>query len=352
MPTHPDSFYEEALNKAKISPNSKYTYQKGIQRIQALLTTKKKPNTIHYIITHAPQVYPILEENIKEPASLKTTLASILAYLKHSNTKQSDKKSFNAWYSYYEPLKKQIEEQVRMSKPTKRQLESMVKWGDVIKARDNLAKTHYASRDHLILAMYTYLPPRRQEDYYQVYVIQKRPYPKNLGSLKAYLDLTSSPPTLAVNVYKTAKAFSSWEKKLPTQEFKPLLDIIKKSLQLTPRDYLFTQVNGQPYEHTISYTRFSNRVFKKYLGPKVTLNSIRHAAVKASLTDEDKTYDEQSQYAKDMGHGFDTHRKYKLIDPSKRIKITQKAIDPTTNKEKTYECECIEKPTMKKAKKK
>lgn len=346
-----DATYIKQLESASISATTIANYKNGIQRIKNILGPNKMPATIEYILNNADTVYPILERNITQRSSLKTTIASVLGIMKHCNIKANNKEVFNQWYKKYDPLLKELDNQERSSIATERQAKGMVRWGDVIAIRDRLAKLEYASRDHLLLSMYTYLAPRRQEDYHHVFIITKRPYPNNMSTHPAYIDLTTNPPKLVVKAYKTAKAFNAWEKELTT-EYKDLLDIIKHSIRVNPREYLFTQANGEPYTQVISFTRFSNRVLKKYFNEHVSLNSLRHAAVKASVTDGDKSYDEQNEYAQDMGHSFDTHRKYNKIDPAKKgIKMTHTTTDPSTGKQRTMDCVCVEKPKKPRAKK-
>lgn len=339
-----DNFYLDALKRAQIADSTTDSYIKGLNRIKVILEKQSQISSIEYILNNADAIYPLMEANIANRGSLKTTVASILGVMKHCNFKSSNKPQFNAWYRKYEPLLKELNRQEKSSIPTERQTKGMVRWGDVIAIRDRLGKTEYGSRDHLVLSMYTYLAPRRQEDYHRVFLITKRPYPEKMSIYPDYLDLTKSPPLLVISSYKTAKTFDAWEKEL-TDDYKELLDIIKYSIRVNPREYLFTQSNGDPYTNTIAYTRFSNRVLKKYFGNDVSLNSLRHAAVKASLTDGDKSYDEQNQYAIDMGHGFDTHRKYNKIDPKKAgIMMSHTTTDPATGLARTLDCVCVEKP--------
>jgi hypothetical protein len=344
-----DNIYLDALKNAQIAESTTDNYINGLNRIKAILEKQSQNSSIDYILNNADAIYPLLSSNISNKGSLKTTIASVLGVMKHCNFKSTNKPQFAAWYRRYRPLLEEVNRQEKSSIPTERQTKGMVRWGDVIAIRNRLGKVEYGSRDHLLLSMYTYLAPRRQEDYHRVFLITTLPYPDKMSVYPDYLDLTKSPPLLVINSYKTAKTFDAWEKEL-TNEYKTLVDIIKYSIRVNPREYLFTQANGEPYTNTIAYTRFSNRVIKKYFGKDASLNSLRHAAVKASLTDGDKSYDDQNKYAIDMGHGFDTHRKYNKIDPKKAgIMMTHTTTDPATGLARTMDCVCVEKP--KKAKK-
>jgi hypothetical protein len=118
-----------------------------------------------------------------------------------------------------------------------------------------------------------------------------------------------------VQKYKTVKTYAAWEKDL-TSEYDELTKIIKTSLAKEPRKVLFTQSNGEPFGSVIAYTQFTNRILKRHLGEKVTLNSIRHAASKENTMGNTNRSDREiEQYAFDMGHSFEMHRKYRYIKP-------------------------------------
>jgi integrase len=112
-----------------------------------------------------------------------------------------------------------------------------------------------------------------------------------------------------VNAYKTSGKYDAFKKVLPDE----LAHILKMSLAKAPREYLFVRKNGGPFSNNIAFAQWNNNILKQYLGQHATVNSLRHAATKASLTDPNKTYAEHDAYARDMGHSYDMHRRYNRV---------------------------------------
>lgn len=310
-----DDEYLEALETAPIAKATRMTYIHSIKRVQAIVSAAKGRDVgISWILRHAGRSWKYLEAGLtsKQRRSLKTLVASVLAVIKHAGVKNRHRDIFYKWYDIYKPLEQEIDTDDKAGHANGRQLLGATTWHAVLKAREALAKEDFAGREHLLFSIFTYLAPRRQQDYFRVRVVTQRPYPRKLVELPAYLDLTIQPPRLTINQYKTAKKYNAWKKDLTDTE---LLHIIHTSLEREPREYLFVQSNGEPFSTPHAFTVFSNRTLKKYLGPHVTVNSLRHAATKASLTDPKHSYQQQEDYAKDMGHSFDMHRRYNKVIP-------------------------------------
>lgn len=329
---HPDSFYLDVLDKADISDQTKRSYRFSLQRIQQVLPDKR----ICDILMHPGSSFAALEGAIPNRASLKTTVSSLLAIMKYAHIKKDQPKVFGDWYVLFGPLATEVTQARESNEPTERQTKAMVDWGQVQKTMDELAKTQPASRTHLLLSMYTLLAPRRQEDYYQVYIIRD---PKEAqgdkSALPAYIDMTAQAPFLCVQEFKTAKALQAWKKEVPPR----LLAIIQKSLEKEPRDYLFTQADGNRFGNANSFTQFNNRTLKKLFGPDVSLNSLRHAYA-TKLLDDNLSLWEHKQVAKDMGHSALTNMSYafkRARSPTGRgknkepIEVVKKVEEPTAS---------------------
>jgi hypothetical protein len=293
-----------------ISPETRKSYEKGLKRVLKLVTQgrqKKKTVDIGWIVRHATRAFALIEQGVENRSSLRTLVATILAVLKHAGVKKEHPRIFSKWYEIYKPLKRETDGREKLSQAEGRLLKAAVKWEDVLSARDAL---EYGSKDHLLLSMYTYIPPRRQEDYYKVRILSSLPHPHGYKKEPSYIDMTREPMRLTVTEYKTAKSYQDWTKDLTDAT---LADIIRTSVSQSPREYMFTQKNGSPFKTANAFTCYSNRALKKHVGPNVTVNSLRHAAAKASLTDPNKTDQEQEEYALDMGHSYEMHRKYRKV---------------------------------------
>jgi integrase len=81
--------------------------------------------------------------------------------------------------------------------------------------------------------------------------------------------------TLVLNEYKTKTKYGTFHRNVPQE----LMDIIRLSLQRHPRQYLFVDESGRPYELQNSYTKFANRLLKNIFGKSVTISLLRHSFI-------------------------------------------------------------------------
>lgn len=306
----PNDAYVSAIQAASIADTTKAQYITIIKRILKACSGM----SLHQAINSPDTAFPLLQQAIPNERTLVTTVSTVLALFKYSKQKSSKNPHYKKWYTIRDKFKKKQESDAKLSVPTGRAAEGYVDWADVIAARDKLAKEAYGSKEHLCFAMYTYIPPRRQEDYYRTFIVNDAKV-HNLDGCSAFINLHGNTPVLKVLKYKTVKTYNAWSKEL-SQECQPLLDIIKYSLARDPRQFLFVQANGQPFTNVIAFTQFTNRILKKHLGSKVTLNSLRHAASKANLTNAYRSFQQQEQFAQDMGHSMATHQLYRFVPPT------------------------------------
>lgn len=157
------------------------------------------------------------------------------------------------------------------NQPSEKQNDGVVSWDVVIQIRDELGKKEYGGRAHLLLSMYSYIPPLRQDfNYVRIY---KRKPKVDEGN---YIVLGARKGKLVMNEYKTTKVYGRYEADLPSA----LVKVIQASLEQNPREYLFTGVDGQPYTEPNSFTVFSNRTLKEALNnQKVSVSMLRHSYI-------------------------------------------------------------------------
>jgi hypothetical protein len=305
-----DAYYLECIDKAVLSEKTKSIYKFSIQRIQRIIPNK----SICDIMLSPNESFNALKNAISNPTSLQTTCASLLAIFKHAGIKQDKPSAWQAWYDHFHPLSSQITKQRESNIPTENQEKALVDWNNVLKYLDKLSKTSYGSRNHLLLAIYTLIPPRRQEDYYSIYIYQDATDNTPKDKHHAYIDITLLKPLIHVRDFKTAAALRPWTKELPPR----LVSIIKKSLLVNPRVYLFTQKNGDPYTTANSFTKANNRALVSMFGIHVTLNSLRHSFSTKLKQTNDLSVGEHKQIARDMGHSQATNMTYAFITPTKK----------------------------------
>ena len=193
-------------------------------------------------------------------------------------------------YSLYKDLRiksgdEQLDNRLKMKQWTLEQLiETM---------RDIKMINHNTIMLKLFIAMYTINPPLRN-DYIDIKLVTEP-----VNDTEDYIDLNNK----ILNVYVTkSKKFKQ------TTLSDELIDIIKESLVILPRDYLFTKINGQPYKSKMSfYTYIMKHIKKLFNDEDFSINTFRHAYAEWSLKQDPRT---RFKAADDMMHSKCQHIGY------------------------------------------
>ena len=170
---------------------------------------------------------------------------------------------------------------------------------ELISIMRNINMTDYKSTMiKLLLAMYTINPPLRN-DYYNVKINDANNPNYSDNTSASYIDLKNK----ILNVYclKSKK----FQKVLLCDE---LIDIIKESLIVLPRDYLFTKKNGDNFSSAASLSVSLLNLLKEFMNDKhFSFNTFRHAYAEWSLKQDVKT---RINAADNMMHSRLTHLRY------------------------------------------
>lgn len=289
-------------SNTSISKSTIDTYSYGVKRIQQLMPNKD----LLWIANHHKEVAKELMK-LESRNTIINSYDGMLALLKAYDINTKKPKVFALWKTASDALKAAKKEEWNSSEPSKKDVEKHVPWNDVLEARDKLV---HGSRDHLLLSMYTMIPPRRQMDYHLVYVKSKRENIKAPETFSAVLDLYAKPPVISFYLFKTANKNDPTQS-VYTHELTPeLVKVIHKSLELMPRKYLFVDSKGNVFNSTNSFQKYSNGRFKKLLNnPKASVDSLRHSwATFRSLTPRSVAEWKQDSLA--QGHSVETHIGY------------------------------------------
>jgi hypothetical protein len=209
------------------------------------LTNNIIKQDFEYCIKNAEKVVEILKnhkksngENIAD-SYIASILASILVTInkKYNITKKEYKKLpidivdnydiYDDYFDYYTALLDS-----RKGEMTPKQLAAYVSLDDIKKKRDEWGKKKEGCTEHLILSLYTMIDPLRSSDFSNVRIF----YEEVNDYTKNYMVLNDE-PKLFLKIFKTVNALGETIIDLPSE----LVDVIKKSLLLKPRDYLITQ---------------------------------------------------------------------------------------------------------------
>ena len=265
------------------------------------------PIIVHHVIT--------IENNCKnnKPFSSQTIMSFLSTFMSIFSHIPEIKQKYLAQYEEYKIYFSKIYDIVLKANTdgifTEKQDKGFVEWSDIVKKRQELANTKYASKEHLILALYTYIPPLRQDFGFVKILFDKPPLIQEKGNYIVLSKTANKPSFLVLNDYKTTKTFPQYRKDLP----KPLVDIIIKSLEMNPREYLFVNSEGLPFKNKKRYGENINRTLLSIFGVPLTPSLIRH-----SETIFERTLNlspaQEEQMAKDMRHSLTVHNRYRLSE--------------------------------------
>lgn len=309
---HSDDEYIKVL-KANLSENSVKSYTSQMKRILRLLKPNNGTLNMCQVLHNPKQYVPLLEAKTTDMERLQL-VKTILAVMKHAGVKEYDCKHqttyYQDWYSVFEPLNKKFMDQRESNEPTAKQKLSQLNWEkDVVPKYEHHAKMQYGSYDHILLAMYTLLPPRRQVDYYKILIIDGV-VSKDTSDDTISGTLDTQAKKIEVIKGKTIDTYQEWTKELSYD----LMRAIKASLRKHPRKYLFVRPSdGQPFSNPKAFTTFSNDALKRiFNNPYVSVNSLRHAYASFIHRQPMKSLAQLKQLSRDMGHSVETNMSYVL----------------------------------------
>lgn len=246
--------------------------------------------------------------------AILATIVSVLAL--------EDKKTFKKTYNYYyEKMTEKMKDKAEEPKNEKsdKQKDNWISWEDIEKKKVELAsavsdlatqKTLTPSQYEtlmrfVVISLYTDVPPRRNQDYLDMYVVKKitDKTPKD----KNYYDLATH--KFVFNKYKTAKTYGSQTVDVPEILQSVLASLIKHhplflaSKKKAVEYKLLVGYDGKPLTAVNVITRLLNKTF----GKKVGSSMLRHIY----LTDKYKNVlEEQKKDAEDMGHSTGEQKEY------------------------------------------
>lgn len=206
---------------------------------------------------------------------------------------------------------------------TDKERENWVDWKEVVEKRDELAKevhdfapsknitmTQYEKLlSYVLLCLYTYLPPRRNMDYQEMWVVRK--WNENMPTDRNYLDLDGD--QFVFNRFKTARKSGQQKIPIPNTEEAPMKDALMAYLRHNPNfrtargrtaDFRFlVKPDGTPLTAVNAITRLLNKLFGKRVGSSMLRHSYLSQKYGAVL-------EEMKEDAQMMAHSDGVQRTY------------------------------------------
>lgn len=296
------------IDQTDLSDTSKKNYKFRLKRL-VVLTGKD----INWVMSNCQKTMRVLDKNkITEPQSRKALINSILTLFKHGpGLKKKMAKAYKCWFAQFSEVHEVAEKKYNTLTASEKQVKAYVPWVDIIKKRDELNKDSDA---YLMLCLYTMIPPARS-DLNKVKIFKhKAPTEADTIAEPNFLIINKDGSMkLVYNEFKSkSKKLQKYEKVLP----KNLVEVIERSLQTNPREYLIVSPRtGLPYPNTNSFTVYFNRTLKAVFGKPVTANTLRHSFVNG-INFQHLTPLEKEVLAKDMMHSPEMFDRYRLIIPA------------------------------------
>ncbi len=264
----------------------------------------------YYYIIRAAAVASRRFGNDRSPngplVSLKTLLKTILSVLKYSCVKMSKPDVYSRWNHYFGVVGKELEGLEDNNMATTQYMD----WGDVQGRLEWLSANSYASLEHVTLALYTLIPPRRQHDYWKLATNPLHDTEDCTGVLN--LSHTS---TMSIRAFKNVDKHDVYNTELPTE----LVQIIRTFLSKKKKgkEFMFTKINGQPYGTLSSFTDANNTVLKRALdNPNASVNTLRHSCATFVNTSPHMVREQKKAIAAAMSHSFAQQQMYVVATPA------------------------------------
>lgn len=312
--------YLQAIADADISKSSKRLYVRHLIKL-----SKITGRTLEVLVQRPRSSYATIVQEYPNTSTRRTMVVAIKSIFKHVPSLQCDyPHAYKKWHEYFKQLDEDVSKRVLAGEPSERERRHWVHWTDVVAKERELASTAYASPDHLLLAMYVLIEPGRQ-DYNAVYILPRMPRDMTKGNFLVLPEDAALPATLVLNDYKTSKAYSTYQRELPTE----LTAIIRESLRQRPRKYLFCQENGEPYLRRNSFTKYSNRVLERLFLKKFTVSLMRHSYISEGIDFAQSPPGAIFSAAKHMHHSVAQQQLYRRkVEPEETEVILQQQHEP------------------------
>ena len=263
-------------------------------------------SSIHNILLHPNKFAPMLMHIDTCINTQHNHFVTVLSYLRMSGLKESKHDRFIKWYKHFMIVKNTIKARIDNNIPDEKQQRNYMPWVDILKVRDNIT---YGSMDHLLVSLYTYVPPRRQLDYAMMKLYTDKKEVPDLDHNHFHLFCKKRGFSyMFVNDFKNVKFLRPFfNKEIPPK----LVEIINATLVHSPRDHLFIDRFGKPFVSANAFQKYCNRVLKRVFGnTEMSVNVLRHSFSTFLSSVENITVGDRQRNATKMGHSLKKSLEY------------------------------------------
>lgn len=305
----------------ELADSSKKTYK----AIFKTLTDKIINEDIDYIISHSEEVISKIREYKEDGKGysnnyLKLIISAILSTINHKykvskvdqkllpENLQVHYKKYDEYYNYYDAILDETKHEM-----SDKQLKGYIPLEEIIKKRDELEKKDAGGKEHLLLSLYTYIDPIRQ-DYNDVEILMNGEEPTEDRKKKNYIVFSKKGAKLYLNKYKTSKKLNETIIDIPEK----LQEIILLSLKKYPRKYLFSTNKNTHYEKQSYITTVNRILLQLFNKPGFTISLLRVINI-SNANIKDMNAEDRIKKAKNMCHSVQTQNKYNKKLPKNEL---------------------------------
>jgi integrase len=287
----------DLLNDSNKSPSTVKTYVNNLKR----LNNKKDYKNLNFL-SNFDSINNIISKF--KPNTQRNYIISIVAVL--SLLKDKDKK-YNKLYNHYRSIMDNknnvLKSEEKKHNMSEKQKDNWIDWDTINNKMDDLyTKAMSDNPDKkdllhaLILGFYVLTPPRRNKDYYNMYVVKSKK--EATDNTKNYFLIKDK--KFIFNSFKTKKSEGQQILNIPDKLYKLLLQYIKVN-KINDGELLLSN-NGKIYNvNTITF--ILNKIFNKKIGSTM----LRHIFLSNKYGD---VLNEKEEDAKAMGHSVNMQNDY------------------------------------------
>lgn len=263
----------QSIQAADLSQQSKIMYFGIIKSIRELDPAKG----LEEIVLNPKRTMMLIFKKTQSAKTRKLYLATVKALAKHAKLSSLPEyqQALEVWDAQFRILDKLINDEYERAEPNEREKQQWVQWQDVLALEKKLAgdEATFGSTPHLLLAMYCFVPPQRQ-DYGSVRLVLQQPQ----TSGEDYLLIPkrgSGAGRVCLHDRKTARTMGVYHGEIPAS----LVSVIVQSLKLNPRHFLFEKSEGGAFVSKTQFRDFSNATLMKLFKKRMGVSTLRHSFI-------------------------------------------------------------------------
>lgn len=350
-----------ALDKKKLADNSKIAY---IKCMKEFLTKMDKRDIIELVRDHSSMVIDYIKKmkkNDNTDYSLETKkqyFCAIDSLFKHLQT--SIQPSIGLLYKEALTTLKAECTQYSASKPPHKNISStsedgtvtIVPWENLVNLNTLFKDDKYGSKDHMIIAMYTLMEPRRGAEYASLILVEKEPTTLTPDANYIFPDVDLN-YSMIIQSHKAVKSLNTFKTQLVPELNKVVTAYVNKNKINTNEGVFLPKTDNKRYSES-AFLTLIEKTFLQYFKSKLTINNIRHIHDSMVRNNPNLSIASKMKIADNMGHSLYQQSLYAqaptpLTDEQvAQLYIPQAVVQPVVEPEVEPEVEPVVEPEKEK----